>query len=122
MRRNQGSPTRRSARRASFLLLAGLLIGPGRLPAVDDLLENGSFEAPEQTGGPGSGPHSFRDWGGDLTEITGAENGIDPFDGSAMLHFLSGGLSGASGLGSSDARQLVDMTPFYERNLEQEAG
>ena len=73
------------------------------------ILINASFETPEVTGG--SFPTTFGDWGGDLSQIVTAENGITPFDGSRMLRF-DGTATDSSDFEFGDVFQLVDMSPF----------
>lgn len=53
-------------------------------------------------------------WGGDYSEITGGQQGVQPQDGKRMLRFLRGDYDGRAipGSHSSDVFRLVDVRPF----------
>lgn len=75
---------------------------------------NPGFETAEGTAGPSPNglPNAFGDWAGDASAIGTADNGITPFEGSHMLHFISSANTTSNWGLSSDIWQLVDMTPF----------
>jgi hypothetical protein len=73
---------------------------------------NGGFESAVSVS-PGESPpwpDAFADaWQGDEAEIVTVENGITPFEGTRMLHFISAQFAGGAGPnGSSNMWQIVD--------------
>ena len=82
----------------------------GLTVSVHALLINGGFETAETTGG--TLPTTFGDWAGDISEIVSTQNGITPFEGSQMLHFVNTQLDGSGEGYSSDVWQLCDMSLF----------
>lgn len=76
-----------------------------------NLLNNNSFEIPEITSG-GTATVTG-EWGGDVSHIVTAENGIAPLTGNRMLQFLHTGFIGGSGSGiSSGVLQFIDLKPY----------
>ncbi|MBI1371294.1 MAG: hypothetical protein GC159_00830 [Phycisphaera sp.] len=75
-------------------------------------LINGSFETSQTIadipGKPGV-------WGGDMTRIVEAEQGIAPFEGRRMLRFEHTTAEGASDSSTSDAIQIIDISDLYPR-------
>jgi hypothetical protein len=76
-----------------------------------NLVTNPGFEIAENTN-DGSLPDTFGDWLGDISDIVTAENGITPFEGSRMLHFIGTSLAGGINGGDSSVIQLVDLSAF----------
>lgn len=96
---------------ASVTLLGGLYNAALHANGAN-LATNGSFETPESTfvfGFPGL-PSAFGDWGGDLSQIVSAENGISPFDAANMLRFDATGNSADPLLVTSEIRQWIDLS------------
>ena len=96
---------------AIIAIALGLGFAPG---AHANLITNPSFETPEAThifGHPGL-PAIFGDWGGDLSEIVVAENGIAPLDGAHMLRFDATGNNADPLLNSSEVWQTVDVSGY----------
>ncbi len=82
--------------------------------AQANLVTNPSFETPESThiyGHPGL-PTTTGDWGGDLSAITLAENGIAPLDGVQMLRFDATGNSANPSLSTSEIWQTIDLSAY----------
>jgi len=69
---------------------------------------NGGFETAVTI--PGGRPSGFGYWQGDTSEILSTSDGIVPYEGRGMLHFISS--DGGAYWNSCDVWQLVDMTPF----------
>ena len=84
-------------------------------PARGNLLANGGFETPEDMGAPDELPVHLADWVGHPSAIVGAENGLEPTEGSSMLR-----LGTPTGFVVTDPpyfvtyeiHQLVDLSPF----------
>lgn len=73
-------------------------------------ITNGGFE----TQGIVSGfPSDFGYWGaGDRCEVVGISDGIVPFEGTRMLHFIYSASGPSAHWAACDVWQLVDMSPF----------
>ncbi len=90
-----------------YWLLASILWFLIVSPASANFLVNGGFESAGATVGL---PGALGSWGGDPTAVVGAENGITPVEGSAMLRFDATQLNGAGPGVGGDVWQLVDAT------------
>ena len=99
--------------KARFLALA-IVLGLVSVPALADTvtlpLTNPGFE----TGNPGDPigvgfPNVFGVWGGDESEIT---DGITPFEGSQVLHFIHTKSSGPGSTVGSDVWQFIDTSTY----------
>ena len=90
-------------------LLAPLTVAP---PASAGALVNGGFEgaAPALTL-----PGDVGSWAGDFTSKVAAENGISPFEGSAMLRFDGTFYECPAGGSGSDLHQLVSVDPGQDQ-------
>jgi len=79
----------------------------------EQLLQNGDFETVYTIGnGP---PTAVGFWEGDDSEIVTAQNGITPYDGSRMLHFLYASRAGpSSGSIGGEVYQLLAVTPWAD--------
>lgn len=88
----------------------GIYYQPDSLP---NFVTNPGFEMFEITN-EFSWPTTFGDWLGDDSEIVTEENGIVPFEGSQMLHFISARMkkNDPNELIASDMFQLIDMSMF----------
>ena len=96
-----------------FALLTAL-IGVDSAHATPLEVWNSGFEIPGPTAGTSWNglPSEFGVWGGDASEIVGPQNGITPFEGQHMLHFISSqNPTGLNGI-SSDIWQLLDMSGY----------
>jgi hypothetical protein len=71
-------------------------------------LSNGGFEMGLTI--PSGRPSGFGYWEGDQSEILSTSDGIVPYEGTGMLHFISS--DGGAYWNSCDVWQLLDMTPF----------
>lgn len=77
---------------------------------------NGGFETPESTstGEPVNLdwlPTEYGDWAGDVSNIVTGQNGIAPYEGNRMLHFIYSGPDGPySGLVASQLYQIIDIS------------
>ncbi len=104
-------------RRYSLALIAGIATGLVLSLAAGaraNMVTNPSFETPESTfifGFPGA-PSVFGDWGGDLSEIVPAENGISPFDADHMLRFDATGNSADPILSAAQVYQTFDVSTY----------
>lgn len=95
------------------LTAASLLATLTLAPAPAGALVNGGFEgaAPTLTFPPAVGS-----WGGDFASKVSAENGISPFEGSAMLRFDGTFWDCPSGGLGSDLHQLVSVDPGQDQS------
>lgn len=79
------------------------------------LLRDGfeSGPAPVNTGIPDQPGY----WSGDYTEITGAQQGVKPADGTRMLRFLRADFAGKATPDSyiGDLHQLIDVRPYRQQ-------
>jgi len=86
---------------------AGLITAGARA----DIVANGGFES-----GLASGLHlpmSYALWSGDISETVAAENGIIPFEGTQMVHFMYTTPHGpAAGPIGSELWQIVDLSAY----------
>lgn len=101
--------------RTTLLFTCGCVAAIGST-ATAGLVTNPSFETLEEThinGDPGL-PSTYGDWGGDLSAIVTAENGITPRTGSRMLRFDATGNTANSDLVSSQVWQWLDITPYQD--------
>lgn len=73
-----------------------------------NVIINGGFETTVII--PGGRPSGFGYWEGDPSEILSTSDGIVPYEGTGMLHFIYS--DGGAYWNSCDVWQLVDMTPF----------
>ena len=83
--------------------------------AASNLVTNPDFETNESTTAPPGQYASATpgDWQGDVTDITAAQDGIIPFNGSQMLHFINTEIDGPrSGSVGSELLQSVDLGSF----------
>ncbi len=89
---------------------------PNRFPQperlTDNLLNDPSFEAGADPA-PDGLPSKFGEWGGDFCHVTGAELGIQPQTGKAMLRFLRGDNTRSNGEThpNSELWQMIDLRP-----------
>lgn len=91
--------------------MLGLQVCAGAL-ATGNLITHPGFELPATVS---TRPDTFGSWGGDPTEITGRQNGIDPSQGDRMLHFLyASGYGATSQYEASELAQLVDLSFFAD--------
>jgi len=99
--------------KSRFLVLA-MVLGLMSVPALADTITlditNPGFET-SGTIGVGS-PNVFGVWGGDKSEIVTTENGITPFEGSQMLHFIYTKKDGPGSTVGSDVWQFIDTSTF----------
>ncbi len=101
--------------RTTLLFTCGCVAAIGS-PAMAGLVTNPSFETLEDTfifGYPGT-PSSYGDWGGDLSAIVTAENGISPRTGLRMLRFDATGNEADPYLASSQVWQLIDISTYVD--------
>ncbi len=99
--------------KAIFLVLA-MVLGLVSVPALADTITlditNPGFET---SGTIGMGfPNVFGVWGGDQSEIVTTENGINPFEGSQMLHFIYSRRDEPGSTVGSDVWQFIDTSTF----------
>jgi len=92
------------------LILMGSLLLPVQFCAADNLAINGGFE----TGGYMPGTADFGYWGGDPFEFVSASDGITPFEGNRMLHFVYSSHEPSRTASRCDVRQFVDVSVFSE--------
>ncbi|MGH7724609.1 MAG: hypothetical protein ACREOU_04200, partial [Candidatus Eiseniibacteriota bacterium] len=88
--------------------LVALLSAPSLGTSYANAIVNSGFEIAEPTAG--SLPTSAGDWNGfDTSAIVTAENGITPYEGTRMLHFINSAI-GPGPAGASEVIQLVDVS------------
>ncbi len=98
---------------ARFLVLA-MVLGLVSVPALADTITLPITNPGFETGNPGDPigvgfPNVFGVWGGDESEIT---DGITPFEGSQVLHFIHTKSSGPGSSVGSDVWQFIDTSAF----------
>ena len=77
-------------------------------------ISNPGFETMEGTSG--EYPSATGNWEGDISEIVTSENGVLPFEGSNMLHFIyAAGDYGAHSTIASQVKQTVDMSAYADQ-------
>ena len=89
------------------LLVVAVAAGP--VAAQPNLLVNEGFEQDVlQTGWPSQ----YGTWGGDVSDIVTAENGIDPCEGEQMLRFLRTSFVSASSATTAQVHQVIDVSAY----------
>ncbi|NNM31717.1 MAG: hypothetical protein HKO53_01540 [Gemmatimonadetes bacterium] len=93
---------------AFFFSIAGL--GISSTSSAQNILANPGFEIDSY----GSDlPQSFDQWSGDLADLVGAEQGVTPAEGSAMLRFLATEVAGPAAASiSCDVLQLRSLASW----------
>lgn len=76
-------------------------------PVLGDVI-NADFETMTNT--VGSLPTDYGYWRGDGSDITGAANGINPFEGQRMLRFRHTTANGPAGSVGSEIWQIIDVS------------
>ncbi|MCC7009014.1 MAG: PEP-CTERM sorting domain-containing protein [Acidobacteria bacterium] len=107
-------PSRFCVAAARGLMAAGIVVSLAATAAATPLtLTNAGFETDEPTAGMTFNglPSTTGQWEGDDSRRVTAEQGIAPFEGEAMLRFLSSANPAAGWGWASDVWQLIDAAP-----------
>lgn len=87
------------------------LLAIGAAPARADVVSDGGFEINTTTGL--RLPTEYALWSGDVVEIVTARDGIAPFEGAQMVHFMYSTPRGpAGGVIGSELWQIIDISAY----------
>lgn len=89
----------------------GAVLGMAASQACADVVSDGGFESISSAGL--YLPTEYALWSGDITAVVGAQEGITPFEGVQMIHFIHTTARGpAGGVIGSELWQIIDLSAY----------